>query len=180
MFFRWILTCFLVLMVQRHWREWRPGQDKVLNNANEDSVSMLLLKANSCHVALLSDANAGRATTTKKKASEFDDVAFLHKKVSSQFVESIGIRDRHLCLKHLPIWNADKTQVIFGSGNGPQSVNSGNTMIKHLCSSVLSVASLSWIFSAEFPQVPKSVPGAWLLGNVPQIWDFSADCYSQV
>lgn len=50
-------------MVQSHWQEWRPGQDKVLNNANEDSdcsVSMLLLKADSCNVALLSDANAGR------------------------------------------------------------------------------------------------------------------------
>lgn len=55
----------------------------------------------------------------KKKASEFDDVAFLHKRVISQFVESIGIRDRHLCFKDLPVWNADKTQVIFGSGNGP-------------------------------------------------------------
>lgn len=54
-------------MVQRWWQEWRPGQDKVLNNANEDSecVSVLLLKADSCNIALLSDANAER--TTEKK-----------------------------------------------------------------------------------------------------------------
>ncbi|KAL9866725.1 uncharacterized protein GJ701_000411 isoform 1-T1 [Geothlypis trichas] len=32
-----ILTCFLVLMVQRPLQEWTPGQGKVLNNANEDS-----------------------------------------------------------------------------------------------------------------------------------------------
>lgn len=54
-----------------------------------------------------------------KKASGFDGVAFLHKRVSSQFVESIGIRDRHLCLKDLKVLYPDKTQVIFGAGNGP-------------------------------------------------------------
>lgn len=83
----------------------------------QSSVSMLLLKADSCNVALLSDANAGRAK--KKKASGFDGVAFLHKRVSSQFVESFGIRDRHLCLKDLKVLYPDKTQVIFGAGNGP-------------------------------------------------------------
>lgn len=57
---------------------------------------MLLLKADSYNVVLLSDASAGR-TKKKKKASGFNDVAFLHERVSSQFVESIGIRDRHLC-----------------------------------------------------------------------------------
>lgn len=68
---------------------------------------MLLLKADPCDVALLSDTNSGR-----KKASVFD-VAFLHKRVSSQFVESIGKADRDLCLKDLQVWNPGKTQFFW-------------------------------------------------------------------
>lgn len=58
--------------------DWRCGPDKVLNNAKEDkktqiSMSLLLLKAESYHVAMLSDANAVRT----KKAPELAKVACL-------------------------------------------------------------------------------------------------------